>query len=119
MFGWHSFARQQKAMRQHLRQAVKHYDGRKLQGQVLLHWKRWCNLEGRTNVRPGFGFMLWLCAQHMHSQLYQSSCIANRLTQHYLAVLSCHTLHVPGSTGLIQCCKVLTVFEDLACFLWN
>ncbi|KAL3133781.1 hypothetical protein ABBQ32_008261 [Trebouxia sp. C0010 RCD-2024] len=49
MFGWHSFARQQKAMRQHLRQAVKHYDGRKLQGQVFLHWKRWCNLEGRSN----------------------------------------------------------------------
>jgi len=50
MFEWHSFARQQKAMRQHLRQAVKHYDGRKLQGQVFQHWKRWCNLEGRTNV---------------------------------------------------------------------
>ena len=55
MFGWHSFARQQKAMRQHLRQAVKHYDGRKLQGQVFLHWKRWCNLEGRANVRSNIG----------------------------------------------------------------
>lgn len=52
MFEWHSFARQQKAMRQHLRQAVKHYDGRKLQGQVFQHWKRWCNLEGRANVCP-------------------------------------------------------------------
>ncbi|KAL0039906.1 hypothetical protein WJX77_011300 [Trebouxia sp. C0004] len=49
MFEWHSFARQQKAMRQHLRQAVKHYDSRKLQGQVFQHWKRWCNLEGRSN----------------------------------------------------------------------
>ncbi|DBB17337.1 TPA: hypothetical protein ACH3X3_014380 [Trebouxia sp. C0006] len=49
MFEWHSFARQQKAMRQHLRQAVKHYDSRKLQGQVIQHWKHWCNLEGRTN----------------------------------------------------------------------
>ncbi|KAL0028252.1 hypothetical protein WJX79_004424 [Trebouxia sp. C0005] len=49
MFEWHSFARQQKAMRQHLRQAVKHYDSRKLQGQVFQHWKRWCNVEGRTN----------------------------------------------------------------------
>lgn len=57
MFGWHSFARQQKAMRQHLRQAVKHYDGRKLQGQVFLHWKRWCNLEGRTNVSPETAFL--------------------------------------------------------------
>ena len=55
MFGWHSFARQQKAMRQHLRQAVKHYDGRKLQGQVFLHWKRWCNLEGRANVSLDMG----------------------------------------------------------------
>lgn len=62
MFGWHSFARQQKAMRQHLRQAVKHYDGRKLQGQVFLQWKGWCNLEGRANVRSNIGcheFGLW------------------------------------------------------------
>lgn len=51
MFEWHNFARQRKAMRRNLKQAVQHYDGRKLQGQTFQIWKRWCNIEGRASVR--------------------------------------------------------------------
>ena len=81
MFEWHSFARQQKAMRQHLRHAVKHYDGRKLQGQVFQHWKRWCNLEGRANVRLHNGSVHCLC-------LYLTMPMQILLFE--LQILSCH-----------------------------
>ena len=94
MFEWHSFARQQKAMRQHLRQAVKHYDGRKLQGQVFQHWKRWCNLEGRTNVGP---YTLCICRSETY---HQALCVCCRLPWLH-AVFSCFL--VPKTT-VITCC---------------
>lgn len=83
MFEWHSFARQQQAMRQHLRQAVKHYDGRKLQGQVFQHWKRWCNLEGRTNV----GVL-----DTMHTQCWHKRAV---IVQNRYIITSCNAIPSP------------------------
>lgn len=90
MFEWHNFARQQKAMRKHLRQAVQHYDGRKLQGQTFQIWKRWCNIEGRANVCPA--------QQSSYVTLCAKTCCIDCVMYSRIMHLSCSTAVV------ITCC---------------